>query len=138
MGSEIILKKINWLSQKKLKNFKILPSMRFEYYLSLLKNANFIIGNSSSGIMEAPYYGVPTIDLGTRQENRAKIKSIFSTNNYSLILSLIKKFREKKYNFKSLRYFGNGNSHKKFLSILERRKIWNVKNQKQFIDINKL
>ena len=136
MGSEIILKKINWLSQKRLKNFKILPSMRFEYYLSLLKNANFIIGNSSSGIMEAPYYGVPTIDLGTRQSNRAKIKSIFSTNNYSLILSLIKKFREKKYNFKSLRYFGNGNSHKKFLSILEGKKVWNVKNQKQFIDIN--
>jgi len=46
--------------------------------------------------MEVPYYGVPTIDLGTRQENRAKIKSIFSKNNYSLILSLIKKFKEKK------------------------------------------
>ena len=70
--------------------------MRLEYYLSLLKKAYFINGNSSSGIMEAPYYGVLTIDLGTRQANRAKIRSIFSTNNYSLILSLIKKFKEKK------------------------------------------
>ena len=94
MGSEIIFNKINWLKQKKLENFKILPSMRFEYYLALLKNSNFIIGNSSSGIMEAPYYGVPTIDLGTRQANRAKIKSIFSTNNYSIILDLIKKFKK--------------------------------------------
>ena len=42
--------------------------MRFEYYLTLLKNSSFIIGNSSSGIMEAPYYGVPTIDLGSRQK----------------------------------------------------------------------
>ena len=31
--------------------------MRFEYYLST-ENSNFIVGNSSSGIMEAPYYGV--------------------------------------------------------------------------------
>lgn len=138
IGSEIIFDKINWLKQKKLENFKILPSMRFEYYLALLKNSNFIIGNSSSGIMEAPYYGVPTIDLGTRQANRAKIKSIFSTNNYSIILNLIKKFKKKQYNFKSLRYFGNGNSHKKFFSILKQKKIWNLNNQKQFIHINKL
>ena len=88
--------------------------------------------------MEAPYYGVPTIDLGTRQANRAKIKSIFSTNNYSIILDLIKKFKKKQYNFKSLRYFGNGNSHKKFFSILKQKKIWNLNNQKQFIHINKL
>ena len=109
------------MKQKKLENFKILPSLRFEYYLSLLKNANFIIGNSSSGIMEAPYYGVPTIDLGTRQSNRAKIKSIFSTNNFSSVLSLIKKFKKKKYNFKSLKYFGEGNSHNKFLSTLKKK-----------------
>ena len=37
--------------------------MRFEYYLTMLKNSNFIIGNSSSGIIEAPFYGVPTINL---------------------------------------------------------------------------
>ena len=33
--------------------------MRFEHYLSLLKNSQLIIGNSSSGIIEAPYFGVP-------------------------------------------------------------------------------
>ena len=69
--------------------------MRFEFYLTLLKNSNFIIGNSSSGIMEAPYYGVPTIDLGTRQKNRAKIKSIFSVKHQSKIISLINKFKER-------------------------------------------
>ncbi len=136
LGSEMILDKINWLKKKNFKNFKILPSMRFEYYLSLLKNSNFIIGNSSSGIMEAPYYGIPTIDLGTRQINRAKIKSVFSTSNYSRIYSLVNKFKKKKYKFKSLRYFGNGDSHKKFLEILNQKKIWKTKNQKQFVQIN--
>ena len=135
LGSKYIFDKINWLKKKKLKNFKVLPSMRFEFYLTLLKNSNFIIGNSSSGIMEAPYYGVPTIDLGTRQKNRAKIKSIFSIKHQSKIVSLIKKFKSKKYDFQSLRYFGNGESHKKFLEILNQKKLWKIGNQKQFIQI---
>ena len=136
LGHHIILNKILSLKNKKLKNFKILPSMRFEYYLTLLKNSNFIIGNSSSGIMEAPYYGVPTIDFGTRQKNRAKINSIISINDYSKLDNLINKFKKKKYKFKPLKYFGTGNSHKKFLSILNQERIWKVKNQKQFIQLN--
>ena len=136
LGHHIILDKILSLKNKKLKNFKILPSMRFEYYLTLLKNSNFIIGNSSSGIMEAPYYGVPTIDFGTRQRNRAKINSVISINNYSKLDNLINKFKKKKYQFKPLKYFGTGNSHKKFLAILNQKRVWDVKNQKQFIQLN--
>ena len=135
LGHNIILEQIILLKNKKLKNFKILPSMRFEYYLTLLKNSNFIIGNSSSGIMEAPYYGVPTIDLGTRQKNRAKISSIASVNDYSKLSDLINKFKTKKYQFKPLQYFGTGNSHKKFLSILNQKRIWEIKSQKQFIQL---
>jgi UDP-N-acetylglucosamine 2-epimerase (hydrolysing) len=51
--------------------FRIFPSLRFEYFLTLLKHAQFIIGNSSAGIREAPYYGIPIINIGTRQQNRA-------------------------------------------------------------------
>ena len=122
LGSEVIREKILLLKRKN-KNFKILSSMRFEYYLTLLKNSSFIIGNSSSGIMEAPYYGVPTIDLGSRQKNRAQINSVISVNNYSKLEKLINKFKFKKYKFKPLKYFGNGNSHKKFLSILNQKRI---------------
>ena len=62
-------------------NFRKLPSMRFEYYLSLLKNCEFIIGNSSSGIIEAIYFGVKTINIGTRQNNRTKLKTIYNCDN---------------------------------------------------------
>ena len=110
--------------------------MRFEYYLSLLKNSNFIVGNSSSGIMEAPYYGVPTLDIGSRQKNRAKIRSIYSVNNFHNLNYFINKFKENKINFEPLRYFGSGNSHKKFLEILNRKRIWTSKNQKQFIQLD--
>ena len=44
--------------------------MRFEYFLTLLKNALAIVGNSSAGIREAPVYGVPVVNIGTRQMNR--------------------------------------------------------------------
>lgn len=136
LGSDIILNEINLLKKKKLNNFKILPSMRFEYYLTLLKNSNFIVGNSSSGIMEAPYYGVPTIDFGTRQKNRATIKSIFSSDDYLTIKNLINKFKKKKFSYNKLKYFGNGNSNKKFVKILSQKRIWKLKNQKQFISLN--
>ena len=139
LGGDIIYEQILKLKRKKLKNFKIFPSMRFEYYLTLLKNSNFIIGNSSSGIMEAPYYGVPTIDIGSRQKNRAKIQSIFNQNNFTKISKLISKYKEKKYNLKPLQYFGSGNSNKMFLSILKQKRVWKIKNQKQFVqlDLNK-
>ena len=99
-GGEIISNKILYYKKIKNENFKIIRSMRFEYYLSLLKHSNFIVGNSSSGVMEAPYYGVPTIDLGSRQKNRAKINSIFTVNNFQKLDFFINKFQSKKFRFK--------------------------------------
>ena len=68
LGSKVILKEYKKIKSNKI---KIFPSIRFEFYLTLLKNCHFIIGNSSSGIIEAPYYGIPTINIGDRQQNRA-------------------------------------------------------------------
>lgn len=135
LGSEIILNEIKKLKKEKNSNFKILSSMRFEYYLTLLKNANFIIGNSSSGIMEAPYYGMPTIDIGSRQKNRANLKSIFQVDfEEKKIINLLRKFIYKKTMFLNSYHFGAGNSHKKFIKILQSRNIWKISSQKQFID----
>ena len=64
--------------------------MRFEFFLSLLKSSSLILGNSSSGIIEAPFYGIPTINLGTRQKNRSQVKTIFNSNfEHKSILKLI-------------------------------------------------
>ena len=61
------------LNKKKNKLFR---SIRFEYFLTLLKNAKFILGNSSTGIYEAPIFGVPAINIGSRQFKRSNIKAI--------------------------------------------------------------
>ena len=133
-GTNIILEEYKKIKSNKI---KIFPSIRFEYYLSLLKNSNFIIGNSSSGIMEAPYYGVPTINLGNRQLNRVKLKSIINLNlNQKSIQELIKYFSKKKQKFKKTTFFGEGQSARKFVNIIKKKNIWNMKNQKQFNEIN--
>ena len=44
--------------------------MRFEYFIALLKNSSFMIGNSSAGIHEAPF-GLASINLGNRQHLRS-------------------------------------------------------------------
>lgn len=131
LGSEIILKEYKKIQNKKI---KIFPSIRFEYFLTILKNSEFIIGNSSSGIMEAPYFGVPTINIGTRQNKRAKLKSIFNCdNNFEEILKSINKLPKKK--FKKNLSFGHGKSAEKILKIFEKNKIWELNNQKLFNDI---
>ena len=131
LGSNYIMKELNKL--KKLKNFKIIPSLRFEFFLSLLKNSSFIIGNSSCGIMEAPYYGVPTINIGNRQKNRFGSNSLININfNLGNILQAIK-FADKNKTIKSS-FFGKGNSANKIKKILSSKKFWQIKLQKNFID----
>lgn len=131
-GSKIILNEIS--KYKDCKNFQIFPSIRFEYYLTLLKNSSFIIGNSSSGIMEAPYYGVSTINIGDRQKNRLQSKLIINTQfSEKKILNSIKFVENRKISKKN--FFGKGNSALKILSLLRTNKIWKISNQKNFIDI---
>jgi len=133
LGSEIILKEIYKLKSNN--KFRIFPSIRFEYYLTLLKNSKFIIGNSSSGIMGAPYYGVTTINIGTRQANRLKTKLIKNIPfNEKIIIKTINQIKNRK--IIKRRFFGEGNSAKKIETLLLSNKIWKISKQKSFVDLN--
>lgn len=135
-GSDIILEEIKKVENHK--RFKIFPSIRFYYFLTLLKNAKFIIGNSSVGIREAEVYGIPAINVGSRQKNRTKNKDIININaTKRAILNAIRLSEKKK--FESRSYFASiTNSSEKFLQLLNDGKIWNVAIQKQFVDLPKL
>lgn len=133
-GSSFIFEQYKKL--KKLKNFKIIQSMRFEYYLTLLKNCRFIVGNSSSGIIEAPYFGVPSINLGNRQKNRSFTDCIKNVEfNKSKVLDYIKLYYKKEKRFSKKNIYGNSKSEDKFISILNQKKIWSFRFNKQFTDI---
>lgn len=119
------------------KKFKVFPSIRFEYFIEILKNSKFIIGNSSVGIHEAPVVGVPTINVGTRQNNRFPYKSIINTNNSNVdIINGIKVAL--KMIVKPTLHFGNGNSASAFLSILKSERFWSISKQKVFVEINQI
>ena len=117
---------------------KIFPSLRFEYFLTLLKNANFIIGNSSAGVREAPYYGIKTIDVGSRQNNRSSAETIINCGDTkNEIIDAIRSVSKNTKSNVSKNYseFGSGQSDKKFIEILDSKTIWETPCQKQFQDI---
>lgn len=132
LGSDLILKAYDKLKNNK--RFKVFPSIRFEYFLTLLKKSNFIIGNSSAGIREAPYYGIGTINIGTRQENRSFRKQIINTDysKKSILAALSLSFNNKE---KDLHSYGKGESAKLFLESLKKDLLWKTSKQKQFVDI---
>lgn len=133
LGSHFILEVYEKLKQNS--RFRIFPSIRFEYFLTLLKNSQFIIGNSSAGIREAPYYGIPIINIGTRQQNRTVHAEIINTN-YSaeeIRKALLKIDSHPIQNSKD--DFGQGNSAELFLESLKKNDIWQLNQQKQFRDI---
>jgi len=133
LGSSKIIK--SYAKLKENPNFRILPSLRFEYFLTLLKNADFIIGNSSAGVREAPYYSIQTINIGTRQQNRSMHSQVLHTS-YSTQSVLDAINTEFKKITKDVKTFGGGNSANKFLEKLNSKELWNLNHQKQFKDLN--
>jgi UDP-N-acetylglucosamine 2-epimerase (hydrolysing) len=133
LGSKTILKAYERLKGNP--RFRVFPSLRFEYFLTLLKNSQFIIGNSSAGIREAPYYGIPIINIGTRQQNRAVHADIinvdYNEKNISEALRTIDLHQVLQTNAD----FGQGNSAELFLKCLQKETFWQMNHQKQFRDI---
>lgn len=131
LGTGIILEEYKRLEG--IKHIRIYPSMRFEYFLTLLKNADFIIGNSSAGIREAPHFGVPAINLGTRQHNRVNCDQIINAaidiDSINNALNLIRTMTRQAHEL-----FGNGGSDGRFHEILKRADFWEVARQKNFVD----
>lgn len=133
LGSKFILNEYKRLENNS--RFRVFPSLRFEYFLTLLKKAQFIIGNSSAGIREAPYYGLPIINIGTRQQNRALhadiVNTDYSEKEITDALSIIDNHQVKVADSD----FGKGNSDELFLKSLLNQDIWALNHQKQFRDI---
>lgn len=59
-------------------NMRLVASLGMKRYLSAVKYARFVLGNSSSGIIEAPSLKVPTVNIGSRQKGRIMADSIIS------------------------------------------------------------
>ena len=135
LGTDIILRKIGRELEGE-ENFRVFPSIRFEYFLTLLKKASVIIGNSSAGIRESGVYGIPAIYIGTRQQGRYSIRKLKNiqhvTENRDEILAAIENVGKYQVQCQS---FGKGNSTELFLDVLGKQTIWNSDVQKKFVDL---
>lgn len=118
--------------------FRIYPSIKFERFLVLLKNAQTCIGNSSAGMREAPFYGIPTVNIGTRQTNRFSHASIVNCGYETAdILTAIRQARSMPVqNISS--HFGKGDSAQEFMKVILKDTIWKIDSQKQFFDLPNL
>lgn len=69
------------------KNIIFIMSLGLKRYLSALQYASFVMGNSSSGLLEAPSFRIPTINVGSRQRGRIKADSVLdcSTNAKEIV-----------------------------------------------------
>ena len=94
----------------------VYPSLRFRHFLTLLRHAHAIVGNSSSGVREAPVYGTPTVNVGTRQNGRASGPSIC---NVAADATAIRDAILAAHRHPPRYTFGAGDSAAKFLASLE-------------------
>jgi GDP/UDP-N,N'-diacetylbacillosamine 2-epimerase (hydrolysing) len=133
--NDIIFKKITSFVNKNTHSF-LFKNLGSRRHLSLLQIADTIIGNSSSGILEMPIFGKPSINIGQRQEGRIKAKSIINVAPKRFIIkkaidSIYKK-RNNKIN--SFNYKKEKNVSNKIVSILKKINIKSSK-IKKFYDI---
>lgn len=108
-------------------------SLSVEDYMSLLKNSNGLIGNSSSGIIEAPSLDIPTVNIGDRQKGRIRSESVIDCNSLSSqIEEAIKKVLNKNWNCKNP--YENGDSSEKILVEIKKFLSGNINLKKIFYD----
>lgn len=130
-GSDGILEVI---SQLPVDRFRVIPSMRFAYFSELMRHASAIVGNSSLGVREAPFLGVPSLDVGTRQQNRATAPSI--TQAAATDADAIGRFLDESWGttFSRSPAFGEGDAGARFVEILSDESFWVRPKQKSFYE----
>lgn len=70
-------------AEKNIMNIHVFASLGVKRYLSLMRYAEFVLGNSSSGIIEAPAFKVPSVNIGDRQKGRLQSESIINCGDKS-------------------------------------------------------
>lgn len=99
-------------------------------YLTLMRHSLLMVGNSSSGLLEAPTYNIPAINIGRRQDGRVSGPNVIDVNfNEDDIKNAIDKALTKEFNDmlkkEGFNPYGDGDSSKKILSIV--KEIHNMK-----------
>jgi len=137
-GRELIKETLDYIALNESKAFAF-TSLGQLKYLSLMKYVDGVIGNSSSGIVEAPSFKIGTIDIGNRQKGRIMAESVINVNPKkkeiieSIKLILSKRFKQKISNIKN--QYGDGNTAQRIKEIIDKIDLINLIN-KEFYDLS--
>ena len=123
-GYKKIFKKLQTFS-KKYEFLKVYSNLSRPDFLGLLKNCGILVGNSSSGIIEASCFSIPVINIGIRQKGREGDKKVIEVNDFQhglirkAILKAQKMKNDHKLRIKSI--YGDGKSSKRITKLLEKK-----------------
>lgn len=128
-GGRYINEMLEQIAKDHSSKIKVIASLGSQRYLSYMKQVGFVLGNSSSGIIEAPMLKVPVVDIGDRQSGRYKCANVIScTETYDSIQKAVLEAIQLDVPDGDLYYWGDGRTSQRIREILH----------EQFIDKNKV
>lgn len=123
LGGQSMIKEIT--RRRNLPFLKIIKNIERQQYLGFIKYASVVIGNSSSGIVEAPFFGTPVVNIGTRQNGRERAGNCLDVGyQRDAIIKAIKKFKQ--HGFKKIfknNPYRDAHTEEKIVEILRTIKI---------------
>ena len=135
-GGRRIISLIEEYSSKNPRRVKAITSLGQVRYLSAVKHAAAVVGNSSSGIIEVPSFDVPTVNIGARQRGRLCAKSVLHVDPLaSEIVDIIQKAIDGKYKEegeKIINPYGQGDSSQQVIDMIKTAR---YENFKKFYDV---
>jgi UDP-N-acetylglucosamine 2-epimerase len=120
IGSDSVSKAIRVYREKyMLNNFHFYKNFEPDDFLKLINNSKCLIGNSSVGIRESSFLGVPVVNIGNRQNRRLKGENVRNCEyNRKDIIDSIHFHLNNNHKYESENIYGDGSSSKKIVEIL--------------------
>ena len=121
-GGEQINEYIEKQADKYSNQLRVVPSLGHYRYLSYMKQVMFVIGNSSSGIVEAPFLNVPVINVGDRQKGRYQCMNIRQVDVMKTDIDIVINEIINSYDStisEDLFYWGDGHTSEKIINYLK-------------------
>lgn len=122
LGGDQINAYLEEMAKQHPRKIKVMPSLGHARYLSFMRQVCVVIGNSSSGIVEAPFLNIPVINIGDRQKGRYLCPNVLQCNtdiqSMENAFSQVREYHQDA-DDKRLQYWGDGHTGQKVLAILK-------------------
>lgn len=120
-------------------NMRLYDSLGMKKYLSTLKYAVMVLGNSSSGLIEVPSFKIPTINIGDRQRGRLHATSVLdvepNANKIALAMERVLKTDFQMICQNTVNPYGDGNTSEKVVMAIQRMFLDGIELKKKFYDV---